>query len=111
MEKVPGLFTENTFPTKAQMRFNDKAEEIKAVSNHFSVIPDTKDFVFIEWHVSFINQTEVGSYEQQPTQVRADAIPPDSRQLIFEVLKANKKSLYDKIGKNFSTGVTLYSLH
>lgn len=110
MEKQPGQFSQNVFPTKAQMKYVESKDEAKVVSNHFRVVPDTKDFVFVEWHMSFIHQTEVPAFSEKPLEVKADAIPPDSRQLIAEVLKANRKSLFDKIGKNFATGVTLFSL-
>lgn len=108
--KTIGYMPEKRFPTKASMNPNFKMPEVTAVSNHFKVLLESGSLSFLEWHISFINKAELPKYKSEPLSVQANAIPPDSRFLIAEVLRANRKEMFEKLGKNFATGVTLFSV-
>ena len=110
MESKVGFLKEKTFPTKASMKPDFKIPETKAVSNHFKVLIESGSTNFYEWHFSFFHKTDLQKYIKEPNSVPTDAIPTDSRHLISEVLKANRKEMFEKLGKNFSTGVTLFSI-
>jgi len=108
--KTIGYMPEKRFPTKASMNPKFTMPEAAAVSNHFKVLLESGSLSFIEWHISFINKSELAKYKSDPLSVQATAIPPDSRFLIAEVLRANRKDMFTKLGKNFATGVTLFSV-
>ena len=109
MESKIGFQPEKRFPTKASMKPEFKMPETKAVSNHFKVLLQSGSLDFFEWFVSFIHQADLKKFIQDPISVQPDAIPTDSRHLINEVLKANGKEMFEKLGKNFITGVTLFT--
>ena len=67
MEPAFQGFEAYRFPTKAQMKYNISQEnQIKVISNHFSVIPDEKDFTFVEWHMTFIEKDQLNEKQEIP---------------------------------------------
>jgi aubergine-like protein len=110
METRIGFQPELRFPTKASMKFEVRQQQSRAVSNHFEVSLEEGSKNFYEWHIGFFMKVDMPRFLEDPTSVAINAISDDSRHLIFEVLKANRKEVYERIGRNFSTGVTLYSV-
>ena len=103
------IITESSFfPTKKQMLGVWNKKPIQVKTNHFNfVFEETQRFN--EWHIKFIEQTDIEAYLTDPKSVQ-EAIPPDSRALIMEVKMANGKEIRQTLGSNFISGLTLFTI-
>ena len=96
------------FPKKKDLLKSFKKKEINVRTNHYEFEFD-KNQSFSEWSVKFVEHDNLQSFLEDPKKFQ-EAIPSDSRNLILEVKKVNGKALYEKLGSNFISGLTLYSI-
>lgn len=96
------------FPTKTQLMADWSKKPIEVATNHYTISFDN-DQLFNQWQLSFIDKEDIDLYMKDPNAVQ-EAIPPESRNLISEIRKANGKDLKAKIDSNFMNSMVLYSI-
>ena len=96
------------FPTKEQMMGNWTKTPVQVTTNHYSLSVQD-DLRFTEWRISCIDAEDFEEYLNDPTEVQ-EAVPEDSKTLIFEIFKANSKEIKQKLGSSFTSGMRMFTI-